>query len=247
MFLGTEIRNLTHATVNFWWSADAAQIASILSKMLYCSNVGSLQLIFIISNYHTLKKVSLDRILIPAWWLLFYVQVKISSLQQKAEQLLLTRSHLELIVCWCTNQFKKWNFLLFLMRNQTLNGYLFIQCLVASLEQGRNIIWQVLQELSANWWQMPLNVTGQGNWKLSRTTGGAWFVFSLKEWFNKRWHQSRYTGRSHTKPSYFESCPLILPSDYEVVCCLFNKDFNTGFNYSLLIETQAGVIKASWN
>lgn len=214
MFLGTEIRNLTQATVNFWWSADAAQIASILSKMLYCSNVGSLQLIFIISNYHTFKKVSLDRILIPAWWLLCYVQVKISSLQQKAKQLLWTCPHLELIVSWCTNPSKKWNFLLFLMRNQTLNGYLFIQCLLASLEQGRNIIWQVLQELPANWWQMPSNVTGQGNWKLSRS-GGAWFVFPLKEWFDKRWHQLRYTGWSHTKPSHSESCPLLLPSDYE--------------------------------
>lgn len=228
MFLGTEIRNLTHATVNFWWSADAAQIASILSKMLYCSNVGSLQLIFIISNYHTLKKVSLERILISAWWLFCYVQVKISSLQQKAKQLLWTHPHLELIVCWCTNPFKKGNFLLFLMRTQTLNGYLFIQCLVASLEQGRNIIWQVLQELPANWWQVPSNVTGQGNWKLSRS-GSAWFVFSLKEWFDKRWHQSRYTGWSHTKPSRFESCPLILPSDYEFVCWgFFNKDFNIG-------------------
>lgn len=97
----------------------------------------------------------------------------------EAKQLLWTH-HLELIVCWYTNLFKKWNFLLVLMRNQTLNGYLFIQHLVASLEQGRNIIWQVLQELPANWWQMPLNVTGQGNWKLSRT-GGAWFLFSLKE------------------------------------------------------------------
>lgn len=149
----------------------------------------------------------------------------------KAKQLLWAHPHLELIVCWCTNPFKKWNFLLFLMRNQILNGYLFIQCLVASLEQGRNIIWQVFQELPAIWRQMPLNVTGQANWKLSRT-GGAWFVF----WFmvfegmvDKRWHQSRYTGWSQTKPSHFESCPLILPSDYEVVCCFFfKKDFNTG-------------------
>lgn len=175
------------------------------------------------------------------------MQVKISSLQQKAKQLLWTCPHLELIVCWCTNPFKKWNFLLFLMRNQTLNGYLFIQCLFASFEQGRNIIWQLLQELPANWWQMLSNVTGQGNWKFSRT-GGAWFVFSLKEWFDKRGHQSRYTGWSHTKTRHFDSCPPTPPSDYEVVCCIFLTRISTlGFNYRLLMETQAGVIKASWN
>lgn len=223
------------------------------TNCLYIKQNAVLQQCWVITtNFHHLKlshskKVSLDRILIPAWWLLYYMQLKISSLQQKAKQLLWTHPHLELTVCWYTNPFKKWSFLLFLMRTQTLNGYLFIQCLVASLEQGRNIIWQVLQELPANWWQTPSNMTGQGNWKLSRS-GGAWFVFSLKEWFDKRWHQSRYTGWSHTKPSHFESCPLILPSDYEFVCWGFLTKISTlGFNYSLLMEPQAGVIKASWN
>lgn len=246
MFLGTEIRNLTHATVNFWWSADAAQIASILSKMLYCSNVGSLQLIFIISNYHTLKKVSLERILISAWWLFCYVQVKISSLQQKAKQLLWTHPHLELIVCWCTNPFKKGNFLLFLMRTQTLNGYLFIQCLVASLEQGRNIIWQVLQELPANWWQVPSNVTGQGNWKLSRS-GSAWFVSLWRSGLTRGGTNRGTQDGAIQSQAVLKAALLYFPLIMNLFVGVFLTRISTlGINYSLSMETQAGVIKASF-